>query len=140
MGINLNMIAYLHKHDMLWKELSRSGKGDLNIWTKMITEPPHDKTNKMMSVQLRLRSAWASAQSDQSLLSPWRNIQSSATHKVHSEDSDHTRWMPRLICLGWAHPPSLICLGWVHVILLVLSCCGSEFLILFQKNIDEPRH
>ena len=30
-------------------------------------EPHHDKTNKMMCAQQRLRSAWASAQSDQSL-------------------------------------------------------------------------
>ena len=39
----------------------------------------------------RLRSAWASAQSDQSLLSTWRNLGSLATHWVHSEDSDQTR-------------------------------------------------
>ena len=33
----------------------------------MTIEPPHDKTNKiMMCAQWRLRSAWASAQSDQS--------------------------------------------------------------------------
>ena len=34
----------------------------------MIIEPPHDKTNKiMMCAQRRLRSDWASAQSDQNL-------------------------------------------------------------------------
>ena len=50
-----------------------------------------------MCAQRRLRSAWASAQSDQSLLSAWRNIDSLATHWVHSEDSDQTGRMPRLI-------------------------------------------
>ena len=30
-------------------------------------EPKHDKSNKMMCAQWRLRSAWTSAQSDQSL-------------------------------------------------------------------------
>ena len=33
------------------------------------SEPPHDKTNKMTCAQ-RLQSAWASAQSDQSLRCP----------------------------------------------------------------------
>ena len=31
-------------------------------------EPQHDKSNKMMCAQRRLRSAWTSAQSDQSSL------------------------------------------------------------------------
>ena len=48
-------------------------------------------------------------------LSAWRSIGSLATHWAHSEDSDQTEWMPRLI--------------WVFagrtVILLVLSCRGS---------------
>ena len=38
-----------------------------NFGTIFIFEPPHDKTNKMMCTQRRLKSAWASAQSDQSL-------------------------------------------------------------------------
>ena len=33
-------------------------------------EPPHDKTNKVTVRQRRLRSAWASAQSDQSRRCP----------------------------------------------------------------------
>ena len=43
-----------------------------------------------MCAQRRLRSTWASAQSDQSLLSAWRTVWSLATHKAHSEDSDQT--------------------------------------------------
>ena len=52
-----------------------------------------------MCAQQRLRSAWASAQSDQSLLSVWRKLRSLATHWAHSENSDQTEWMPRLICV-----------------------------------------
>ena len=68
--------------------------------------------------QQRLRSAWASAQSDQRLHCPHeRKLGSSATHWAHSEDADQTGRMPRLI--------------WVFagrtVIMLVLSCCGSYF-------------
>ena len=62
-----------------------------------IYEPPHDKTNKMMCAQRRLRSAWASAQSDQSLpcvheesLGPKLPLKSTAK-------TDQTGWMTRLI-------------------------------------------
>ena len=40
--------------------------------------------------QRRLRSAWASAQFDQSSLSAWRNIGPLTTYWAHSEDSDPT--------------------------------------------------
>ena len=50
-----------------------------------------------MCAQRRLTSAWASAQSDQSSLSAWRKLGSLATHWAHSEDSDKTGRMPRLI-------------------------------------------
>ena len=55
------------------------------------------KPTKWLCAQRRLRSAWASAQSDQSSLSAWRNIGPLATHWAHREDSDHTGRMPRLI-------------------------------------------
>ena len=46
----------------------------------------HNQQNDMCS-QRRLRSAWASAQSDQSLrYSAWRNLGSLASHWEHSED------------------------------------------------------
>ena len=68
-----------------------------DLFHPKLNEPPQDKTNKMMCAQQRLRSAWASTQSDQSSLSAWRNLGSLSTHWVHSEDSDQTGWMPRLI-------------------------------------------
>ena len=63
------------------------------------------KPTKWLCAQQRLRSAWASAQSDQSL----QNSQ------AHSEDSDQTGRMPRLIWVFAGHT----------IILLVLSCHGS---------------
>ena len=47
----------------------------------LMTKPKND-----LCAQQRLRSAWASAQSDQSSLSAWRNIGSSATNIAHCED------------------------------------------------------
>ena len=69
-----------------------------------------------------LRSAWASAQSDKSSLSAWRNIGSLATHWVHSEDSDQTGRMPRLIRV----------FAGCTLILLVLSCHGSHCCVFLQ--------
>ena len=60
----------------------------------------------------------------ESSLSAWEKLSSLATHWAHSEDSDQTGWMPRLIC---------ILLG-AKVILLVLSQGGS-FLWLAPMNV-----
>ena len=82
------------------------------------TNLPHDKTNKMACVssmtQIRLGNCpiWL-----ESSLSAWRKLGSLPIHWVHSEDSDQTGQMPRLI--------------WVFagrtVILLVLSWGGSVY-------------
>ena len=74
------------------------------------------KSTKWLCTKRRLRSAWASAQSDQRLRCPHENnLGSLATHLAHSKDSDQTGRMPRLI--------------WVFagrtVILLILSRGGS---------------
>ena len=61
-------------------------------------EPPHDKTNKMSvcpaktQISLGIRPVWL-----ESSLSAWRKLGSLATHWAHSEDSDQTGRMPRLI-------------------------------------------
>ena len=77
-------------------------------------EPRHDKTNKMTvrpaKISLGIRPVWS-----ESSLSAWRKLGSLATHWAHSEDSDQTGWMPRLI---WVFAGRTL-------ILLVLSCRGS---------------
>ena len=50
-----------------------------------------------LCAQRRHRSAWATAQSDQSSLSAWRKLGSLATHLEHSENFDQTGRMPSLI-------------------------------------------
>ena len=77
-----------------------------------------------MCANHRLRSAWASAQFDQSSLSVWRKLLSLATHWVHSKDSDQTWRMPR---------PIWVFIGRT-VILLVLSSGGSIMLHLPNNN------
>ena len=92
-------------------------------WNGMIPfEPRHDKTNNVAvhpaktQISLGIRPVWS-----ESSLSTWRKLGSLATHWMHSEDSDQTGRMPRLI--------------WVFAgrtfILLVLSCLGS-FRLLYH--------
>ena len=84
-----------------------------------------------MCTKRRLRSAWASALSDQSSLSAWRKLGSLATHWAQSEYFDQTGQMSRLI--------------WVFagrtVILLVLSwggsfCSNFRILLLGVQNFQ----
>ena len=72
------------------------------------------KPTKWVYAQRRLRSAWASAQSDQSSLSAWRNLGSLATYWAPSDNSDHS--LPRLI---WVFAGR-------RLILLVFSCRCSN--------------
>ena len=77
------------------------------------------KPTYWVCAQRRLRSVWASAQSDQSLCCPHEETlgpYSLATHWTHSKDSDQTGRMPRLI---WVFDGCTL-------ILLVLSCHGSN--------------
>ena len=66
-----------------------------------------------------LRWAWAFAQSDQSSLSAWRNIESLATQWAQSEDPDQTGRMPRMIWVFAGHKGYFVGfvmrrLIWVH--------------------------
>ena len=81
------------------------------------------KATKWLCAQQRLRSAWASAQSDQSSLSAWRDLGPLATHWAHSENSDQSGWMPRLIRV----------FAGSSLILLVLSWGGSFFSIFLRS-------
>ena len=81
------------------------------------------KPTKCVCAQRRLRSAWASAQSDQSLrcpheesLGPELPTERTAKTLMHSEDSDQTGRMPRLT---WVFAGRTLTL-------LVLSCRGSS--------------
>ena len=63
-----------------------------------IHEPAHDKTNKMSvrpaktQISLGIHPVWS-----ESSLSAWRKLGSLATQWAHSDDSDQTGRMPRLI-------------------------------------------
>ena len=76
-------------------------------------EPRHDKTNKMRpaktQISLGIRPVWSVFAVR--MKKPW----SLATHSAHSEDSDQTGRVPRLIWVFAGRP----------LILLVLSCHGS---------------
>ena len=94
----------------------------MGIWTTLDSnEPRHDKTNKMAvrrsksQISLGIRPVWS-----ESSLYAWRYLWSLATHWAHSEDSDQTGRMSRLI---WVFAGRTL-------ILLVLACRGSVIFIL----------
>ena len=108
-------VRKLRNNTVIFNCMLRSNIVDI-ILNKMHPEPRHDKTNKMnvrpakTQIGLGIRPVWS-----ESSLSAWSKLGSLATHWVHSQDSDQTGRMPRLI--------------WVFagrtVTLLVLSCRGS---------------
>ena len=83
---------------------------DMTKPTKMAVRPA--KTQ----ISLGICPVWSG-----SSLSVWKNLGSSATHSAHCEDSDQTWRMPRLIRV----------FAGCTLILLVLSCCGSN---VFLRN------
>ena len=85
-------------------------------------EPPRDKISKVSvrpaktQISLGIRPDWS-----QSSLSAWRKLGPLATHWAHSEDSDQTGRMPRLIWVFAGRTATL----------LVLSRGGSNVLSKF---------
>ena len=73
-------------------------KEKLELVNKFLYKPPHDKTNKKTvqpaktQISMVIRPVWS-----ESSLSAWRKLESLTTHWAHSEDSDQTGRMPRLI-------------------------------------------
>ena len=94
-------------------------------WTQSTrNEPPHNKTNKMTCAQRRLRSAWASAHSDQSSLSTWRNYGFLVTHWVHSRD--------------WSDcADAQVCAE--RTVILLVSSCGSSNVFLCYGEVRTRR-
>ena len=103
----------------------RFSHDEAHLASWLIYELRHDKTNNMAvcpakaQISLGVRPVWS-----ESLLSAWSDLGSLATHWAHSEDSDQTGRMPRLI--------------WVFagrtVILLVFSWRGSYYAVKEQSD------
>ena len=99
----------------------------LGFLGKSVYESRDDKTNNMAvrpaktQVSLGIRPVWS-----ESSLSAWRSIGSLATHWAHSEGSDQTGRMPRLI---WVFAGRTL-------ILLVFSCRGSYVHIKTSFNFS----
>ena len=96
-------------------------------------EPPHDKTNKVAvrpaktQISLGIRPVWS-----ESSLSAWRKLGSLATHWAHSEDTDQTGWMPRLIWAFTGCTATLLVLsrGGSYVISKVEICHVTEMTMM----------
>ena len=96
------------------------------------------KPTKWLCTQWRLRSAWASAQSDQSsLCTQWVAKDSSFLH-ADSEGSDQTGRMPRLIWVFAGRKVTLFCHVAAHLIITIFSgvqIFGIFFVLLSFKYL-----
>ena len=82
----------------------------LQLWLLFGIRVSHlmTKPTKWLCVQRRLRSVWASAQSDHSLL----YLHEESSHWVHREDTDQTGRMPRLIWVFAGCTATLLLFSW----------------------------
>ena len=85
-----------------------------------------------MSAQRRLRSTWASAQSDQYLLSTWRKLRSLAIIRAHSEASDQTGQMTRLFWVFAWCKGHFLDFVMRRLILLCLPCVNNTDFCYFK--------
>ena len=94
-------------------------------------EPPHDKTNKVT-----VRPVWS-----ESSLSAWRKFGSLATHWTHSEDSDQTGRMPRVIWVFAGRTVISLVLSWGGSFVeaetqhMQQSCLHANKMHLFKKIV-----
>ena len=93
------------------------------------------KPTKWLCTQRRLRSAWASAQADQSLLSAWRKLGFLATHWVHSKDSDQTGRTCILLVLSCCPSTSRTLVGW----LFWLNIAFNNFSVISRRCLVATR-
>ena len=107
--INLYIVGHLGPIDSSFRWQRLIGQHRYTGWSRTSlcprsNEPSHDKTNKMArapsedSDQPGYHPVWS-----ESSLSAWGKLGSLATYRVHSEDSDQTGGMPKLI---WAFAQS----------------------------------
>ena len=106
------MIYLCFSHNTLLEHLCLHMSCLMTKPTKWLVRPAKTR------ISLGIRPVWS-----ESSLSAWRKLGSLATHWAHSEDSDQTGRMPRLI---WVFAGRTL-------ILLVLSFRGSYD---FQYNVD----
>ena len=90
------------------------------------TEPPRSP-----------RSAWASIQFDQRLRCPHEEIGPLATHWAHSEDSDQTGRMPRLIWVFAGRTATLLVLSRGGSITVLSSCSPSDHRKHYHQKIND---
>ena len=87
-----------HIDFLFWPDMKYNLKTSFMIWAAARQNQQND-----LCSQRRPRSAWASTQSDQSLLPAWRNLGSLAIHWAHSKDWSDWVDAQADLSLRWAH-------------------------------------
>ena len=99
--------------------------------SRLMTKPTkwHVRPAKTQ-ISLGIRPDWS-----ETSLSAWRKLGSFATHWAHSQDSDQTGWLPRLIWVFAGHTVILLVLSWVaQMFLLKQNVCVAMKGTSFRHN------
>ena len=92
-----------------WRNTVKSSALNKN-WAAALQNKQND-----LCAQQRLRSTWASTQSDQSSLSAWTNIGPLTTYWVHSKD-----WS------DWVDAQADLSLHWAHMLFYWFCCAAAQ--------------
>ena len=98
--LQTDMFSNYVQQPSVWRDVSRTIRPPSNFF---ISAASWQNQQKWLCAQWRLRSAWASAQSDQSSLSARRKLGSLATFWAHSEDWSDWVDAQADLSLRWAH-------------------------------------
>ena len=112
-------------------DINRHSKRSENM-SRLMTKPAkwHVRPAKTQ-ISLGIRPVWS-----ESSLSAWRKLESLATHWAHSEDSDQTGRMPRLIGVFAGRTVILLVFSWGGSILSVYSIKLNDFWANLMHRAD----
>ena len=122
---------------MLWVGQIVNARVGMNVWPScpvrvedsFIWAAAQQNQQNDLCTQWILRSTWASAQSDQSLLLAWRSIGSLAAHWAHSNDwSDWVDAQAGDLSLHWTHRSFCwFCHVAAHIVISTLCLLMARF-------------
>ena len=115
------------QHQLQWSHITSMNTDECSRYLQKNVSRLMTKPTKWLCAQWRLRSAWAS-------VSAWRKLRSLATHWAHSEDSDQTGRMPKLIWVFAGRTVILLALSWGGSICVQSTSSTARPSLSINKN------
>ena len=118
----------------IWKQQRhRSASATAQYYNKWAASWQNQQNGMCIQWRLGIHPVWAGFS-----LSAWRNLGSLATHCKHSEDSEETGWMPKLIWVFAGHTVILLVLLW-GVSNNHLCCKLQKIVFKYNYYCNDPK-